>query len=279
MSRTFRVSAGIDRTLTQKVRVNASYSRVRALDVLRGRNLNAPVNGVRPDTAFANEIEVVSDARSVSHQLSTTLNVNFAGGMRNASQPRWNWHRSTVRFSYWIAKAKNNTDGAFSVPASGTLDTEWGPTPGDRRHRISASLSTQALRNLNASLTLAANTGTPYTITTGVDNNGDSIFNDRPAGIGRNSVRTPGQSTLSANLSYSVGIGAPRLSTALQERGGERAAPAAGRYRLSFILSATNLTNRPNYAGFSGVMTSPFFRTATSVTNPRRVELGASLRF
>jgi hypothetical protein len=279
MSRTFRVSAGIDRTLTQKVRVNASYSRVRALDVLRGRNLNAPVTGVRPDTAFANEIEVVSDARSVSHQLSTTLNVNFAGGMRNASQPRWNWHRSTVRFSYWIAKAKNNTDGAFSAPASGTLDTEWGPTPGDRRHRMSASLSTQALRNLNASLTLAANTGTPYTITTGLDNNGDSIFNDRPAGIGRNSVRTPGQSTLSANLSYSVGIGAPRLSTALQERGGGRAAPAAGRYRLSFILSATNLTNRPNYAGFSGVMTSPFFRTATSVTNPRRVELGASLRF
>ena len=280
MSRTFRVSAGIDRTLTPKVRVNASYSRVRALDVLRGRNLNAPVNGVRPDTTFANEIEVVSDARSVSHQLSTTLNVNFAGGMRNANQPRWNWHRSTVRLSYWIAKAQNNTDGPFNVPASGTLDTEWGPTQGDRRHRISASLSTQALKNLNANLTLAGNTGTPYTITTGLDNNGDSIFNDRPAGIGRNSVRTPSQSTLSANLSYSVGIGSPRLSAAFQERGGgERAAQATGRYRLAFILSATNLTNRPNYAGFSGVMTSPFFRTATSVTNPRRVELGASLRF
>jgi hypothetical protein len=88
------------------------------------------------------------------------------------------------------------------------------------------------------------------------------------------------QATLSANLSYSVGIGSPRLSAAFQERGGgDRAPQATGRYRLAFTLSAANLTNHPNYSGFSGVMTSPFFRTATSVTNPRRVELGASLRF
>ena len=186
MARTVRLSAGIEQILSPKVRVNATYSNTRIADLLRGQNLNAPVNGVRPDPAFANEIEVVADARSHAQQLASTLTVNFAGGIRNANAARWNWRRTTARISCWLADAKNNTDGAFSVPATGTLAGEWGPAPNDRRHRVAASFSTQALKNLNASLTLAANTGTPYTITTGLDNNGDSIFNDRPAGVGRN---------------------------------------------------------------------------------------------
>jgi hypothetical protein len=128
------------------------------------------------------------------------------------------------------------------------------------------------VRNLNVNLSLAANSGTPYTITTGNDDNGDSLFyNDRPATIGRNSVRTPSHWTLSATASYSIWIGAPRPD--------EDGDLEPGRYRLSFNVNATNLTNRANYSGFSGVMTSPFFRTATSVANPRRVDLGMTFGF
>ena len=181
-------------------------------------------------------------------------------------------------------QAENNTDGAFTVPPSGTLATEWGPTGGDRRHRVSASINSQALKNLNASLTLAGNSGTPYTITTGVDNNGDLIFNDRPAGVGRNTVRTPWQLTWSSNLSYSIAFGTPAISR-IQERGGggdrgdRNAGPTTGRYRLVFTLQAQNLTNRANYVGFSGVMTSPFFEQATAVANPRKIDFGMSFRF
>ena len=42
-------------------------------------------------------------------------------------------------------------------------------------------------------------------------------------------------------------------------------------------MSAQNLTNRSNFSGFSGVMTSQYFLQATSVSNPRQVDL--SLRF
>jgi hypothetical protein len=35
----------------------------------------------------------------------------------------------------------------------------------------------------------------PYNITTGLDGNGDTVFNDRPAGIGRNSARGASQWT------------------------------------------------------------------------------------
>ena len=167
------------------------------------------------------------------------------------------------------------------MPASGRLSTEWGPSPGDRRHRVQASINTQTLKNLNAGLTLAGNSGAPYTITTGADNNGDSIFNDRPSGVGRNTLRTPWQLTWTSAVSYSLGFGTPAIRSRMQEHGGSDrvAAQTGGRYRLVLSLHATNLTNRANYIGFSGVMTSPFFQQATAVANPRKIDLAMSFRF
>jgi hypothetical protein len=285
MGRTWRVSGGVDQTVSPKVRLNASFQSVRGLDQLRGRNLNIPVNGVRPDPGFANIIQTVSDAEAHSDQLSATMNVNFAGGVRNAGTPRWNPRRTTLRLVYWIARASNNFDGPFVVPPSGALSTEWAATAGDRRHRYQVALNTQALKNLNASLTLGGNTGTPYNITSGFDTNNDSIFNDRPAGVSRNSARTTAQATVSGTLSYSLALGPPAAAReAVQERQGggdrgDRGAAAPGRYRLVFLLSVNNLTNRPNFTGFSGIQTSTFFLTATSVQNPRKIDLGISLRF
>ncbi len=45
------------------------------------------------------------------------------------------------------------------------------------------------------------------------------------------------------------------------------------------FLNVNNVTNRANYGGFSGVMTSPFFLQATTVNNPRRVDFGMNVTF
>ena len=287
MSRTLRLSAGVDRTLSPKVRLGVTYSNTRQADLLRGLNLNAPAGGARPDPLFANVVRVVSDAQAHTQQIAATLNLNLTPPGRAAIQPRWNWRRTTARFSYWLSTAHNNTDGAFNntdgafnVPATGTLSTEWGPSPGDRRHRVQASVNTQALKNLNASLALGGSSGPPYNMTTGLDDNGDLIFNDRPAGVGRNTLRAPWQLTWTSNVSYAIGFGTPAVARAQEKGGGDRgAAQTAGRYRLVFTLQAQNLTNRANYVGFSGVMTSPFFQQATAVANPRKIDLGMSFRF
>lgn len=256
MARTTRVSAGIDQTLTPKVRVSVLYSHTRAANVLRGVNLNAPVGGVRPDPGFANVIAVTSDARTATDGVQTTLNVNLTP--KGAARARWNWRRTTFRMSYFLARSRNNSDGAFSVPASGTLATEWAPASNDRRHRVTASVTSQTFRNLSTTFTFAANTGTPYNITTGLDDNHDLIFNDRPAGVGRNNARLPGQWTLSANCSYAINFG-------------DR--------KLTFTVSAENLTNHANPTGFSGVMLSPYFQKATAVSSVRRVTLGSNFSF
>jgi len=51
------------------------------------------------------------------------------------------------------------------------------------------------------------------------------------------------------------------------------------RFRVGVFLFANNLTNHANYVGYSGVITSPFFRQPTSVTGTRRVEAGLNFGF
>ena len=296
MERIHRFSAAIDRTISPKLRASLAFSTANYHNQLRGVNLNAPVRGVRPDPEFANIIEVTSDASMETYELVPDFSVNFAGGLRNADQAKWNPRRTTVRFNYRHRRAYNNTDGAFSVSPSGSLDDQWGSAGGDTWHRLRTSVSTQAYRNLNAQMSWDTNSGAPYTITTGIDENGDSIFNDRPFDVPRNSVRLPWRSTLSANVSYTIPIGrAPGPEGGRPGAGGRPGGPPGGggggprggggggprgggrQKGITINLSAQNITNRYNYSGFSGVMTSQYFLQATSVSNPRQVDI--SIRF
>lgn len=286
MERIHRYSAAIERTVTPKIRTNVTFSMARYSNQLRGVNLNAPVDGVRPDPAFANVIEVVPDASMHTYEFVPDFSFNLAGGVRNAGDAKWNPKRTTIRFNYRHRRTYNNTDGAFSVSPTGSLDDQWAPAGGDTRHRLRASVSTQAYRNLNAQLSWDANSGGPYTITTGTDDNGDSIFNDRPlltppasatasAWLPRNSARLPWRSTLSANVSYMIPLG-----SASPERGRPNQGRGRGRQKgIVISMNAQNLTNRANYSGFSGVMTSQYFMQATSVSNPRQIDLSLRLNF
>src|SRR5258708_10900659 len=70
MQRYVRFSAGVQRTVTRMLSVNATYAHTSGDHFMRGLNLNGPVNGVRPDPAYANVIQVVGDAVSRPHTLN-----------------------------------------------------------------------------------------------------------------------------------------------------------------------------------------------------------------
>jgi hypothetical protein len=282
------------------VRVNATYANTRGSGLLRGNNLNAPVNGVRPDPAFVNVVEVVADAESRQHSLSVSGFVSLStqvtqaamiarGGGPPPAPTRFDWKRTTLNFNYSAGQFRNNTDGAFSLPASGSPRGEWGDVAGEsRRHRVNIGVNTQALRNLNANLSFNAMTGAPYTITTGRDDNGDLVFNDRPAGVGRNTLWAPSQWTLNSFLNYSIAIGKrtappPGGITGITMNNGVATVLTGGaaqpRYRIGLNASIQNLTNRANLTGFSGNQLSGFFGQATNVQNPRKVDIGINFQF
>ena len=108
--------------------------------------------------------------------------------------------------------------------------------------------------------------------------------------VGREDFRirsTPGTNgpevVATANVSYTIPIGA--APTAERGRpgaggGGRPGGRGGGRQKgITLSVSAQNLTNRSNYSGFSGVMTSPYFMQATSVSNPRQIDLSLRLNF
>jgi len=284
-----RFTGGVDYAFTPQFRVNAGLRLISASKTMRGENLNAPdpTTFLRPDPTFGNVVEVVSDAQGRQRVLTVTgqFSPRPAGG---GPQRLWNWKRASFFADYTLGRYRTNSDGAFSTPATGSLADQWGPQPGSAIQRGSGGFSFNGLRGLNTQFYLNASTGTPYTITTGRDDNGDLIFNDRPIGVGRNSARNPGQWTLTGYLSYQFTFG-PRLVNlppGIQINGGPGGytvasvtPPSVGRYRISFNCQVQNLTNHTNLSGFSGNMLSPFFGKATNAFGQRRIDVGMNLGF
>src|SRR5262249_37650974 len=192
--RTTRFSAGIDQTIQKVNRVSVTYSYLRGSRFARGLNVNPAIDGVRPDSNFANVIEVVSDAASRQHELRMDASIN-PGAMLPLppSAPRLNWKRTTVFANYTLSSLHNNSDGPFSPPATGTMATEWGPANGagggsvgtnvpgliafggapttvDVRHRFNVNVNNQVMRNFVLSLGMNASSAPPYTLLTGQDN-------------------------------------------------------------------------------------------------------------
>ena len=280
----FGANAGIDQAVTSALRLNVSYTYRRGAYLLRGRNLNAPVNGIRPDPAFSNVVEVQSDASARTHALNV-----------GASLMALNWHQTFFHANYTLGSSTTNTTGPFGLPADGDdLGTEWGVS--SPRHRAGGMISTQPIRNVGVTVSFRAQSGSPYNITTGTDVNGDGVFTDRPDGTPRNSARTSAQWDIGLRVSYGIGFG-NRPQRAGAEPGGQTVVMIGGggggggmpaglgggaadkRFRIEVYAAVQNLTNHDNYIGYSGVQTSPFFAQPTNVLNPRKIEIGTRFQF
>jgi hypothetical protein len=290
--RNVRFSGGIEQTFysspTWSVRANALYAYTRTEDAWRGLNENAPVAGLRPDPGFANVVDVVSDASARQHQLTLGWNIGLPPQGPGNELPTWFvWKRFALYGNYVRTLARNNTDGDFILPPGGTLADQWGPSFLDIPSRLTFNFISLQIRRTQISGTVSQQSGVPYTETNGFDANGDGIFNDRPAGVGRNSLRAQDQWGLSMYVGYTLSF--RKRATAIT---GIRATEFTGssvsnvaafsdnvRYRMTFSIQAQNLTNRDNFAGYSGVLTSPFFGRPTMVLNPRRVVLNVGFNF
>jgi len=251
-----RLILGVERKLTDDMKVNVAYTLGWGRQLLRGRNLNTPVNGVRPDPQFANEVEMVPDAESKAHR----INVGW-----NFSKP--NWKQLMLFVNYNWRDTQSNTAGAFAMPPEGdNVDTEWGPL--NRRHTFNFTVSIKPAESLSVFLTTSGGTGAPYNITTGHDDNLDGVFNDRPPSVSRNAAQTDARLDVSGRVAYTIRMGPPRDPESTVQR-----------YGINLTLNFANLFNRDNYIGYSGVMTSPFFMLPTNVETPLRVWFGLQFSF
>jgi carboxypeptidase family protein len=267
LARNVRYSAGVEQVLSRRIRMNVLYNYIHLQQQPRGRNLNTPVNGVRPDPTLANVIESVTDTQIRRHEIYVNSTITLAPQTPALQQGRFNWRRVSMNAGYSWLRARNNSNGFFSVPPTGNVEDDWGPGPADSPYRVQFLLTSTQVKNFTANVNWNANSGGVYTLTTGFDDNGDGLINDRPAGVGLRTLRMAGQFNMNARFMYTFMLGG----------GAQGGGPA--RYRLNAFVNIQNLTNYQNLGGYSGVMTSPFFMQPTFSFNPRSVNMGVSMNF
>ena len=194
-----RASFGVEHAFASWAQFRSNYFIQRTDDEFRAVNLNAPVDGVRPLPALGiiTYVDAIGEAKSQGVDLS--MNLNYA--------PK----RIFGAVNYRLAKAMNDGDSATSLPMTGSdLAAEWGPARNDVRHRIFGFVSTPLKFGLRTNVNMRYESGVPYNVTTGFDDNGDDVSNDRPDGISRNSARGEGLLNIDLRLSWQKSIGQPK---------------------------------------------------------------------
>ncbi len=253
---------------------------VHGWDLLRSRDINAPLGPLptdpRPLTPNTNLYQFQQTGR-------ISGNVLFAGIDQHSLK------HLQLFAGYIRMDLRGNADAATAFPQSSSTDAGESARPiWEATHHLIAFASYALPHAVNISMQFDAASGMPYNVTTGFDNNGDGVFNDRPVfsyagctnayctpfgtlaptgtrtAIGRNAGTLPWNVHLDANLSHSF---------ALPHTGGKEG------QTLAANLRSTNLLNHTNVLAEGGVLGSPSFARPYLADPGRRIEAGLRWTF
>jgi hypothetical protein len=193
--RTYQANVGMDRQVNKYVRFSVQYIENRGVHLQNVRNINTPIASVYPfgDQQLRELTETTGYSRT--HMLFMNPNVNY---------------KKMFLFGFYgLSYGKSNNEGAPANPYN--LRAEWGPSSfGDVRHRAVLGTNLPLPWKISISPFLAANSGSPYNIVTGIDTLQTGVASERPAlveGVGAANCKTGG-------LVYAPGFGCFNLNPA-----------------------------------------------------------------
>jgi hypothetical protein len=199
-------SIGAETEVIRGLFVGADYVRQRLTGIDRTVDLNAPspldrtsVGQCRPLPAgvapcnnaanvnAANLTRPIFPANGGVRQVNVLTNLGVADydGLQTQVSFRGN-RKIYAAISYTLSKATNNSepDGNGIAPNDGNFsrqgEFERGPSLLDQRHRAVITFSYLLPLNITAGTLTQFASARPFNATTGVDNNGDGLNNDRP---------------------------------------------------------------------------------------------------
>jgi hypothetical protein len=258
MPRSAIATISYERQLVDGLFVVGQYTYNKGSNLLRLVNIST---GTSPNLQFE------SNGRSLQRQLMLGLRGNISREL-------------TLYANYTYGKKTSDTDGAYTTPAkSHDLANEYGPAFDDQRHTFVAGTTIYVDESLMITPSLTIASGRPFNITTGLDNNGDTLFSDRPSfakagdtdaimtpyGL-LNPNPQPGETIIPRNYGREQAQVAVNLSVS-----------QTFAKTLVFTFDADNLLNNSRLVKSNGVLTSPTFGFANQALNGRRLLL--SLRY
>ena len=293
----------VERQLPAKITASALFINVRTNNVVRQRNINAPLpgtfvvgapaSGVRPLGDVGQVFQYESSGRQIENRLQIVVSGRVSPDV-------------SLFASYSLGKADGDAEGNF--PANSyDPKSDFGPLSTDVRHRfvLGGSVNVPKL-NVTLNPLIIARSGFPFNVITGRDTNGDTLFTDRPAfatDLTRPSVvetrfgdfdlnPLPGQQIIPRDFGrgpafFTVNLGLTR-SFGFDSLGGRKAdqrnrsakgpsvliaksqkvASRESRYRFVLSVNCDNLFNRTNGAIPIGNLSSPLFGQSISSAGP-----------
>jgi hypothetical protein len=251
---TVQYSLGIERQVTAKSTISASYVGFRGIGSFRSVDANAPSPPnytARPNPNLGQERMIQSEG----YQKSNGLEVTFRG---KASK------YFSGQIQYTLSKTNNNTSGITYFPGnSHDPNGDWALADTNRRHKFDLLASSQPLKALTLGMALSLYSGKPVNETTGNDDNHDGVVNDRPPGVPRNGLSGPSFINLDLNAAHDFVLAKSRKEP----------------MTLTVALNSFNVLNHKNDLTYVGVITSPFFGRGVQAQAARRIQLNLEFKF
>jgi hypothetical protein len=278
---TDRVTLGVDRQILSgtSVGIEGTYAKAQNLERLNDPNLVydgtvSPVNGqprystVRPDPFYARISTYTTDATSKYEAVTFNLQHRFTKDLQFFASATWSEDKDSDsnerNFAGAQAEDLHNLNGSYS----------WSNR--DQRWKVGANANWNTpWWGIGLSGTYRFTTGSPYTATTGADENRDGFFNDRPTINGvhfaRNSFRQPDFYQLDFRLAKTFYIGS--------------FGPTIGPVGLTALVECFNCTNTgnrfvTNFTWGTAQTPSSTFGIANGVTTlPRTLQFAGRIDF
>ena len=252
-----QATISLEREIWKRGQLAVEYQMVRGVHLLRSRNSNAPMpaSGLRADPNVFNINQVESSASMRGNALAATFRIHVVKLLRLTAQ-------------YTLSRTTNDTAGPLELPADNFhLSPEMGRADFDRRHRFNFFSLAELPAGFRLGSVLRLSSSAPFDITTGFDDNRDTVANDRPAGVRRNTGRGPAFAQLDLRLARLFHL--PRVF--------DYGDHTSRNFEIS--LDAFNVFNRTNFSNFVGALNSPFFGRANSALPARTLQLSAKYSF
>jgi len=236
--------------------LTVELSTLRGVDLYRSRNLNAPLPGTLtpPNPNFVNIDQFEASGSSQSNSLTVT----YKGRLQKLN----------IMAQYVLSRTLDDvydTQNGFLYTPSNNYDphADWGRSDLDRRHRFNAVLVYPWRFGSQLSAIFNAWSGLPYNITTGKDDNNDTVFNDRPPGLWRNAGRGAAYTDLDLRLSKRWRL--------MRHR--EHA------HFVELAWDAFNVFNHANFQNYNGVIISPTFGQPHTAYPARQLQVSVRYHF
>lgn len=191
---TIQSAASIERQITKTATFSVTYLNSRGEHAFYIDNVNAPapwLNGARPQATLYNNDNIYQyGSGGIFRQNQLIANIRVSTGKRLSLFGFY-----TLNYANSNASSGGSAGGFFSSGGTSSASflsnqfdplADYGRAAFDVRHRAFIGGNIALPYAFSLSPFIIINSGQPYNLTTGQDNNGDSIFNDRPSFVSAN---------------------------------------------------------------------------------------------